>query len=302
MPVSARAEPPSTPAALEAALLSSWPLGVDASDTKATRGTALVVGGSRFTSGAVLLSGLAALRMGAGRLQLVAADTVADHLSIAVPEAMVLPLGLCGSGALRLPSGDDPLIRHVGRAQSLAIGPGLVDEDEATALLELVLRATGAQTVVTIDALALRCLPALDPALLAGLRGRLILTPNDEELTALVSDDVDATDRVGRCAHVADLYGAVVTSFGVVAAPDGRLWAIGHSCPGLGTSGSGDVLAGLAAGAAARAGDPVRAACWATYVHTEAGLRLTRRCGPVSFLARELIDEATGVMCALERS
>lgn len=71
--------------------------------------------------------------------------------------------------------------------------------------------------------------------------------------------------------------------------------------PGLGTSGSGDVLAGLVVGAAARCGDPAQAACWATYAHTKAADSLARRVGELSFLARELVGEIPAVMAALER-
>jgi NAD(P)H-hydrate repair Nnr-like enzyme with NAD(P)H-hydrate dehydratase domain len=59
--------------------------------------------------------------------------------------------------------------------------------------------------------------------------------------------------------------------------------------PGLGTSGSGDVLAGLVAGAAARGGDPAQAACWATYAHTNAAAGLSAEIGEMSFLASELV-------------
>ncbi|PZS15751.1 MAG: hypothetical protein DLM57_12035 [Pseudonocardiales bacterium] len=57
----------------------------------------------------------------------------------------------------------------------------------------------------------------------------------------------------------------------------------GHA--GLGTSGSGDVLAGAVAGLLARGTDPVRAACWGTYLDAAAGDRLAARVGRLGFLA-----------------
>jgi NAD(P)H-hydrate repair Nnr-like enzyme with NAD(P)H-hydrate dehydratase domain len=56
------------------------------------------------------------------------------------------------------------------------------------------------------------------------------------------------------------------------------------------------VLAGLAVGAAARCGDPAKAACWATYVHGSTGNRLSERFGTISFIARELLDEVPHVL------
>lgn len=98
-------------------LLRRWPL-PDPTGDKLSRGTVLVVGGSRFNPGAVLLAGVAALRAGAGRLQLVVADESAVPLSIAVPEARVVGM----------PSGDnglpDEVLEPARDADVIAIGPG----------------------------------------------------------------------------------------------------------------------------------------------------------------------------------
>src|SRR5436853_5381724 len=80
-------------------LLREWAL-PDPAGGKESRGTVLVVGGSRFTPGAVLLAGEAALRAGAGRLQLGVTATTAPALSIAVPEAKVVSLPETDSGSV----------------------------------------------------------------------------------------------------------------------------------------------------------------------------------------------------------
>jgi NAD(P)H-hydrate repair Nnr-like enzyme with NAD(P)H-hydrate dehydratase domain len=76
-----------------------------------------------------------------------------------------------------------------------------------------------------------------------------------------------------------------------VAHPDGRRWSHHAHCPGLGTSGSGDVLAGIIAGLAARGASLVQAAAWGVAIHARAGQRLSRRVGVLGFLARELLAE-----------
>ena len=85
-------------------LLRDWPL-PDPQGDKESRGTVLVVGGSRFTPGGVLLAGVAALRAGAGRLQLAVTGSTATALSIAVPEAKVVGLPETDGGSV---SGDVP--------------------------------------------------------------------------------------------------------------------------------------------------------------------------------------------------
>ena len=86
-------------------------------------------------------------------------------------------------------------------------------------------------------------------------------------------------------------YEAVVSLYGHVAAPDGRGWREESGDAGLGTSGSGDVLAGLLAGLLSRGADPAQAACWGSFAHSVSGQRLIPRYGRIGFLARELLDE-----------
>jgi NAD(P)H-hydrate repair Nnr-like enzyme with NAD(P)H-hydrate dehydratase domain len=77
---------------------------------------------------------------------------------------------------------------------------------------------------------------------------------------------------------------------------------MGTGTPGLGTSGSGDVLAGLVLGAAARCDDVAQAVCWGTYAHAQAGDRLAGRMGALSFLARELVAEVPVLLGDVESS
>jgi NAD(P)H-hydrate repair Nnr-like enzyme with NAD(P)H-hydrate dehydratase domain len=81
-----------------------------------------------------------------------------------------------------------------------------------------------------------------------------------------------------------------------IAAPDGRCWINESGCVGLGTSGSGDTLAGLVAGLLARGAEPAQALLWGVYVHAQAGARLAGRIGELGFLARELPGEMPGVL------
>jgi NAD(P)H-hydrate repair Nnr-like enzyme with NAD(P)H-hydrate dehydratase domain len=76
-----------------------------------------------------------------------------------------------------------------------------------------------------------------------------------------------------------------------VVSSDGRVWKYSGGCPGLGVSGSGDVLAGVVGGLIARGAEPVTALLWAVWLHGEAGTALARKMGDIGFLARELPAE-----------
>jgi hydroxyethylthiazole kinase-like uncharacterized protein yjeF len=262
-------------------LLREWPL-PDPQGDKEARGTVLVVGGSRYTPGAVLLAGVAALRAGAGRLQLAVEASAAAALSIAVPEAKVL--------GLPERTGDVPeeLLGLARDADVLAIGPGLDDIDETARLMSRVLDVAAEDAGVVLDAYALGAL-SNDAGLLAGRPQRVVLTPNVTEAQVLLGSEPD--DLAEAAMTLAERYRAVVSLYGHVAAPDGRCWREESGDAGLGTSGSGDVRTGIVAGLLARGAEPAQAACWAAFAHAVSGQRLAPRYGRTGFLAREIVDE-----------
>ena len=277
------------------ALLRAWAL-PGTGGSKYGRGQVVVVGGAARTPGAAVLGAIAALRVGAGRLTIALAASVAPHVAVSVPECGVVPLDETDEGHVRgdgvTAAGDD-----LGGADAVLVGPGLDDADEAAALLRHLPGLVGDETVVVLDAFALGVLVDL-PEVVDAFRGRLVLTPNTGELGRLLGRDPaegdDGTEADVR--EAAERYGAVVSASSVVAAPDGRTWRSGTGHGGLATSGSGDVLSGAITGLCARGAEPAQAAVWATLAHATAGDRLSVRVGPMGFLARELLDELPRVL------
>ncbi|MCU1517970.1 MAG: yjeF-like protein hydroxyethylthiazole kinaserelated protein [Pseudarthrobacter sp.] len=293
-------------------LLRGWPL-PSAGEDKYSRGSVMVIGGARSTPGAVLLAGTAALRAGAGRIALAVAESVAMQLAVTLPEAGVTGLPETPNGSVR---GSDLglIFEELIGADAVLIGPGLDDIDLTEELLRTLLErdadggagggaGTGDATII-LDAFALGCLPKLGDAL-EPWKGRLILTPNPQEAGILLGRDVE--DLEPDVAAVAERYQAVVSCQGIIArppngdAPEGpSIWEITTGFGGLGTSGSGDVLAGAIAGLRARGTSDAQAACWGTHLHAAAADRLASRLGPLGFLARELADELPALMLELD--
>jgi ADP-dependent NAD(P)H-hydrate dehydratase len=211
-----------------------------------------------------------------------------------------------------LPEGADGTIRPrraaervgglLGRADVVLVGPGLIGSAPTRRLLTHVVPLVSAEAMVVLDAQALLVAAGLGPGALDPWRQRLALTPNRVELGRLAGSDGAPSERdhAGALATVASRYGAAVTSYSEVAAWDGRRWRGPEGGATLATSGSGDVLAGLVAGAAARSHDVAQAACWATFVHARCAQLASRGNGPLSILARDLVDQVPRVLHEME--
>lgn len=259
---------------------------------KGSRGRVLVIGGARTAPGAAQLAGRAALRAGAGVLTVALAESVAAAVGAALPEAGLIwlrePIDADASGAVR---------DCADSADAILIGPGLDDAERTVALLTDLIPALPAGVPVLLDAYALGALKDLDETVTERLQDRLVLTPNpsEAELLAPGIDDVPA-----RIAAVADRFHAVVTCQNRICTPNGRSWLVPAGHPGLGTSGSGDVLAGLIVGLLARGADPAQACAWGTFLHAHAAERLSGSVGPLGFLAGELLDPIPMLLAELQ--
>ena len=287
------------PVNLAPAQLRRLPLpALDDSADKEARGRVLVAGGSAQNPGGLLLAAEAAIRAGAGKLQLATAEPIALAVAMAVPEARVFSLAASGVEGID-PGAAKPLAERADRADALLIGPGLVDEEAAGRLAGGVLKRIG-KPAVLLDAGGLAALRR-DPRALAQLEGRAVLTPHAGEMAQLLGmerDEVEA-DPEGAARRAAEAFGAAVALKGpqtIIVAPDGSAYRYARGGVGLGTSGSGDVLAGIVAGLLARGADPLRAAAWGVFLHGEAGNALARRHGAVGFLARELAAEVPRIL------
>lgn len=267
----------------------------DDSDSKDERGRVLVVGGTSEVAGAVLLAGVAALRAGAGKLQLATVASSAAVLGMSVPEALVVALPQSRSGEIVGTRGAAALASRVGAVDAMLVGPGMSSARAAHALLAPLVGRMASHAALVLDAGAILALHS-DERLLEPLGGRAVLTPHAGEMASLLGIDKGDVERspadVAR--RAAARFGAVVALKGAeswIAEPDGTLYHYRGGPVGLATSGSGDTLAGIVTGLCARGAEPAHAAAWSVYLHGSAGRALTRRVGPLGFLARELLAE-----------
>lgn len=232
-------------------------------DHKYARGHLTILGGERAT-GAARLAAAAARRSGAGLATIAAPRAALAIYQMAEPGNLVAEAD--NSGAIAELLKDE-------RRNGFLIGPGSGVNARTRDSVLAVLAAARA-TVLDADALTVF---AEDPkALFAAVRGAVLMTPHEGEFRRLFPDLGRIASKVERVREAARRSGAVVLLKGpdtVVAAPDGRAVINVHAPPSLATAGSGDVLAGIAAGLVTQGASPLAAGAAAAWLHGESAYR-----------------------------
>lgn len=239
---------------------------------KYARGHTVVVSGDLLAStGAARLASRGALRAGAGLV------TIASPRNALVVNAAgsvaVMVRAVDGAEELRLLLQDR-------RINAVLLGPG---GGTGPDMQEKVLCALGGGRGVILDADALTSFGDNPEMLFTSLSNHLphatILTPHEGEFSRLFKEILKKTSvkqKLEVCRHASHETTATVLLKGadtVVAAPDGRAAIAANAPPWLATAGSGDVLAGMAAGLLAQGMPAFEAACAAVWLHGEAANR-----------------------------
>lgn len=284
------------PKALTPSELERHPLPPIEGGDKDSHGQILIVAGSRDVPGAALLAAHGAMRAGAGKLQIACPDEIAVQLGVVMPEAMVVGLATHRDGGFAT-SAIPKLAELAGQADAVAAGPGLEANNAARPLGRAIL---GLGKPLALDAALLHILPDCLSEVRAS-RLPPILLPHSGEMASLLGCKQEEVEAHPLAAGLdcADRYQALVLVKGVdshVVEPGGCAWLFKGGGPGLGVSGSGDVLAGIVGGLLARGTEPLNALLWGVWLHGEAGRLLSKKVGRLGFLAREIPGEVPALL------
>ena len=270
---------------------------------KGTHGRAVLIGGSVGMSGAMVLAGRAAQRCGAGLLQIVVPEAIAETVDLGVIEATVWP-----AKDYEVLTGDSwPVIaERLEGANACAVGPGLKQTESFLPVLKNILQETDVPVIMDADALNLI---SREPDLLALRKGKgnLILTPHPGEMARLCACSIAEIqeNRLKIAVTKAIEWGVIVVLKGagtIVASPDGRVFLNNTGNAGLGTGGTGDVLTGCIASWVAQGVPPLGAACMGVYLHGKAADVLKEQFGLSGFTASEIADYLPKVRREIEQN
>lgn len=283
---------------------------------KGSFGTALVAAGSLNYTGAAVLAGEAAYRVGAGLVRMAVPGPLHAALAGHLPEAtwLILPhaMGVIAADAAVV------LAENLEKATALLLGPGWGAEETTGVFLRRVLSGEHSRTghpalgfarvaaetstessetrlpPLVLDADALRLLTRI-PDWKSLLPAESVLTPHPGEMAAMTGmrvEDIQA-ERLETAVRFAQEWGQVVVLKGaltVIAAPSGQARIIPVATAALARAGTGDVLAGLIVGLRAQGLGAFDSAVLGAWLHAQCGLIAASRSGSTaSVLAGDVL-------------
>jgi len=250
---------------------------------KGLAGSVAILGGASGMSGAALLAGRAALKLGAGRVY----------------------VGMLDTGLALDPGAPELMLRHADDAlgldlNALVVGPGLGDSERAETLLGAALTSE-VPCVLDADALNLISESADLRHVCARRSAETLLTPHPAEAARLLGTTTAAVqaDRVKAARLLSENLNAHVVLKGngsILVARDGHWFVNRTGNPGMASAGMGDALAGMLGALLAQGLSGESALVLGTHLHGAAADELERTgVGPVGLTATEVIDAARRV-------
>jgi len=269
------------------------------SEHKGNAGKVLLVGGAPGMAGALLLSGSAALHLGAGWTILEMLDPTAAH---AMPEQAELMVRLASFNAQEQLEATAPDV--------IAIGPGLGFSALARDWLVAALHYPNAPVVIDADALNLI---ADTPEYLDLLKqrnqaypGMSVLTPHPGEAAHLLNttSDVVQANRLAALSDLITLTNSIVVLKGqhtLIGSPLNAAMQCQQGNPGMAVGGMGDVLTGSIAAIAAQGLrhnlNLWEASCIGVQLHASAADSLVaKQIGPIGLTPTEVILEMRSLL------
>ena len=247
---------------------------------KGNFGHAALLCGSAGMMGAAVLSSLACLRSGVGKLTAYIPKCGYTVLQTAVPEAMCMV------------AGEDHLLSapEIEKMNTVGIGPGIGIHPSHKKLIAEVFEKV--KTPMVIDADALNII-ALNKELLNCIPAHSIITPHPKEFERLFgpsANDFERLDLAIQKSKALNIYIILKGHYSFISTPQGKSYFNSTGNAGMATAGSGDVLTGIITGLLAQGYAALEAALFAVYLHGSAGDIAASKISMESIIATDIVN------------
>jgi hydroxyethylthiazole kinase-like uncharacterized protein yjeF len=257
---------------------------------KGTYGHLFILSGSLGKTGAAVMAGKAALKMGAGLVTIGTPESCLPIVARSMDELMTEPLAETQEKTISHEALKKVLSLLKGK-DALMIGPGISTHKSTSELVLSLLAKINVPAVVDADALNIL---ASRPETIKSLRQPAVLTPHPGEFARLLNLSTrEVVERKLELApQFAEEYGVylVLKAYRTITAtPDGRVFINPTGNPGMATAGSGDVLSGMIASMIVQEKNLLEAVLAAVYIHGLSGDIGAEKLGEKALTAGDII-------------
>jgi len=263
---------------------------------KGTYGHVLVVGGSEGMTGAVTLTSQAALKIGAGLVTLGVPSSLNQIMELKLTEVMTKALPETDKKVLSQAAKED-ILHLTTKADVLAIGPGMSQEDSVKELLIDLLKEIKIPIIIDADGLN-ALVDNLD--VFKEMQVPVVLTPHPGEMARLTNMSVPEIleNKLTIAKEKAIEWQVTLVLKGnksIIATPEGKVYINPTGNPGMATAGSGDVLTGIIAGLIGQGLTADKATVVGTFIHGLAGDKAREAKGSYSLVASDIVESLGSV-------
>ncbi|NLM43269.1 MAG: NAD(P)H-hydrate dehydratase [Clostridiales bacterium] len=257
---------------------------------KGSFGRVLIAAGSKGMEGAALLAARAAIRSGAGIVELAVPQGAFEAVRGAIPTLITNGLDDDGEGCFTDESIEE-ILSTSEKASVLLMGPGIRNNPHTKEVVSEVITKCHKPLILDADGLNAIC---QIPEVLLERPEETIITPHPGEMARLLNTSTVEVqnNRLETAESFAKKYNVHVVLKGhrtIIASPLGETWINTTGNPGMATAGSGDVLGGVIASFIAQGMEPMKAAISGVYIHGAAGDRAAEKYGQWGMVATDII-------------
>jgi len=267
---------------------------------KGNYGHLFIMSGSLGKTGASVMAGKAALKMGAGLVTIGTPQSCLPIVARAMVELMTEPLPETPKKTFSAEALERSL-ELLKDKDALLLGPGISTHPSTAEFVKTLLPRIKVPAVLDADALNIL---TGKPDLLKSLKKTAVVTPHPGEFARLLNlstkEVVEKKLELGP--KFAQEYGVFLVLKGyrtLICTPDGKTYINPTGNPGMATAGSGDVLSGMIASMIIQEKDPLFAILAAVFVHGLSGDIGAQRIGEKALTAGKLITYLPAAIKAL---
>ncbi len=258
---------------------------------KGSFGDALFIAGASSYLGAPYFAAMSFLKSGGGYSRLAAPKSITRFIASKGNEIVFMPLEETQWGSISLKNMPN-LLSGAEKSDMVIMGPGLSLDKETRELIKNL--ATEIKSPLLLDGDGITAISD-NPDMLKNRKAPTILTPHPGEMARITKKPVDQikSDRINILRETCQALNSVIVLKGahsLIGYPDGRIFINMTGNSGMGSAGSGDVLAGVIAAMCGLCTDISKAVGAGVFIHGLAGDIAARKKGEDGITATDITE------------